>query len=222
MDHNWLWRGIAIVVVALSVSACQTAGSIDPNGNVLDFGRAGGAIAISTAMPAGLRRAPIPEGFISFCMRFYSQCETPQGQPEMISLTPETWALLRQVNERINASIWPEDDMRHYGRGEYWDIPADGYGNCKDYALTKRKTLADAGLPQRALRIAIVVTPRNKRHAVLTVTTDKGDYVLDNLTDDVLPWKQTEYRWLERQDAADVAQWVTLDTAPTKIAAAAP
>jgi len=71
-----------------------------------------------------------------------------------------------------------------------WTIPTDGYGNCKDYALAKRKDLAAAGFPILALRMAIVITPREKRHAVLTVATDKGDFVLDNLENDIVAWKR--------------------------------
>jgi predicted transglutaminase-like cysteine proteinase len=41
---------------------------------------------------------------------------------------------------------------------EHWDIGADGYGDCDDYALAKRMALIEAGLPMRALRIAIVRT----------------------------------------------------------------
>ena len=76
-------------------------------------------------------------------------------------------------------------------------------------------------LPERALRIGIVVTPRDVRHAVLTIATDRGDYVLDSLSDDIVPWNQTGYHWLERQDAVNVTQWVALDAAPTQIATAA-
>jgi predicted transglutaminase-like cysteine proteinase len=172
-------------------------------------------------MPTGAEHGPIPPGFVSFCMRFSSQCQVSENQPEIAILTPQNWGLLGQVNERVNASIWPEDDERHYGRGEFWTIPTDGYGDCEDFALTKRKTLIDAGLPGRALRIGIVVTTRDARHAVLTVVTDKGDYVLDSLTDDVVPWNQAGYRWLERQDGSNVTQWVALDAAPTQLATAA-
>jgi Bacterial transglutaminase-like cysteine proteinase BTLCP len=31
------------------------------------------------------------------------------------------------------------------------------------------------------------------RHAPLTVTVDKGDYVLDNQNDDILLWSETSY-----------------------------
>jgi Bacterial transglutaminase-like cysteine proteinase BTLCP len=37
------------------------------------------------------------------------------------------------------------------------------------------------------------------RHALLTVTIDKGDYVLDNQSDDILLWSETGYRFFKRQ-----------------------
>ena len=36
------------------------------------------------------------------------------------------------------------------------------------------------------------------RHAVLTVTTDKGDLVLDNKKEDILLWSMTGYRFVKR------------------------
>lgn len=220
---GWVGRCIAIVGAALTVSACQTPGSVNPAANVLGVTTEQhiGAIPASTPMPPGIEHGPTPPGFVSFCMRFSSQCEAPDKEPQTVSLTFVTWSLLGSVNGRINAAIWPEDDERHYGRGEFWTIPTDGYGDCEDYALTKRKALVEAGLPERALRIGIVVTPRDARHAVLTVATDKGDYVLDSLSDDIVPWTQTGYRWLERQDATNVMQWVALDAVPTQLATAA-
>lgn len=97
--------------------------------------------------------------------------------------------------------------MVHYGRAEYWTIPTDGYGDCDDYALTKRKQLQEIGFPAAALRLAVVYSPRSQLHAVLTVATNKGDFVLDNLDDDIRPWNTTRYDWIEVQDAKDPMQW---------------
>jgi len=141
------------------------------------------------------------------------QCVTSQNNAPAVHLDLGTQAVLDTVNQSVNRSIWPESDERHYGVAEFWDIPKDGYGNCHDYALTKRKQLIDAGLPERALRIAIVVTPRENRHAVLTVTTDRGDLVLDNLNDAVKPWSEVDYQWIERQDNDGGLGWVNLSTA---------
>ena len=45
---------------------------------------------------------------------------------------------------------------------------------------------------------------------VLTVRTDRGDFVLDNLKDEVKDWKETEYRYLKRQSEKNSAKWVSI------------
>jgi predicted transglutaminase-like cysteine proteinase len=45
---------------------------------------------------------------------------------------------------------------------------------------------------------------------VLTVTTDKGDYVLDNQNDQILLWWKTGYRFVKRQSRFDTNVWVSL------------
>ena len=46
-----------------------------------------------------------------------------------------------------------------------------------------------------ALLVTVVRNQKNQGHAVLTVTTDKGDYVLDNQNKNVLLWSETGYRF---------------------------
>jgi len=115
------------------------------------------------------------------------------------------------VNATTNEKIVYEDDETHYGISDYWTIAQDGYGDCEDFALTKRKLLIDAGLPPAALRIAIVLTGRKERHAVLTVATDRGDFVLDSASDEVHRWTDTDYIWLERQDPKELWSWDVLN-----------
>ena len=128
----------------------------------------------------------------------------------MLTLTAQDWATLAQVNRDVNSSIWQEEDEKHYGRAEYWTIPTDGLGDCEDIALTKREKLISAGMPEPALRIAVVTTRRGQSHALLTVATDRGDYVLDSLDDEVLAWSQADYTWIERQDPSRASGWVSL------------
>ncbi len=45
---------------------------------------------------------------------------------------------------------------------------------------------------------------------MLTADTDRGDYVLDNLGNDVVAWNATGYTWIERQDARYPLAWVSL------------
>jgi len=193
--------------------ACQAPNMVSLNDPALP---AKGVLSVpaSAPMPLGTPLSDAPPGFVSFCMRYPSQCDTAAPGSGVLTLSPKSWQLLEQINAQVNNSIWPQDDQKHFGRPEYWTIPTDGYGSCHDYALAKRKELIDAGLPQRALRIAILTTGSNQRHAVLTIATDKGDYVLDNLRQDIRPWLDTGYRWIARQDAASASGWATLNAAP--------
>lgn len=173
-------------------------------------------------MPTGTPTSVPPAGFVSFCMRFQDQCAMPSNVSPVVIATPAVWQLLNRVNSQVNESITPEDDIQHYGRAEYWTIPTDGYGNCHDYALTKRKDLIEAGIPENALRMAVVKTWNGEGHAVLTVSTDRGDYVLDNLREGIVSWKDTDYTWLKRQAADNPWNWVALgvDSEGTVVASA--
>jgi predicted transglutaminase-like cysteine proteinase len=163
-------------------------------------------------MPTSDAAASAPAGFVSFCVRNPGQC-APNEQGDRLVLDQNAWTLLVSVNDAVNTAVRPLEDGSHYGRAEYWTLVTDGYGDCDDYALTKRKALIDAGFPMAALRIATAVTRKGTRHAVLTVATDKGDYVLDNSHALILPWDQTGYFWLARQDAHNAWTWVELASA---------
>ena len=79
--------------------------------------------------------------------------------------------------------------------------PDDGYGDCEDYVLQKRRMLIQAGWPREALLITVVRDRKDEGHAMLTVKTDKGEFILDNQTDEILPWTDTGYRFVKRQVA---------------------
>jgi len=193
-------KGLAGVVVAASLGGCATTPP--------------GVPAMNASLPDSHRLADQPSGFASFCERFADQCSATPGGAAKIALNGQNWILLNAVNLKVNGDIWPEDDLKHYGRTEYWTVPTDGYGDCDDYAVTKRKDLLQAGLPAQTLRLAVVYSSASGRHAVLTVATDKGDFVLDNLTDEIRSWNATDYTWLERQDSADPMRWVALSSGP--------
>jgi predicted transglutaminase-like cysteine proteinase len=165
-------------------------------------------VEASVPMPIGAP-ADAPSGYVAFCARQPAECADAPGKPDFLVLNPDIWRALQQTNSAFNAAIRPEEDAVHYGRADYWTIPTDGYGDCEDYALAKRKALVEAGFSPRALRIAVARSKEGEAHAVLTVATDRGDYVLDNLIDAVLPWKQTNLGWIARQ-MPDGAQWASL------------
>ncbi|MGE0240896.1 MAG: transglutaminase-like cysteine peptidase, partial [Parvibaculaceae bacterium] len=120
-----------------------------------------------------------------------------------------------QVNAFVNGKIAPVSDEELYGKPEYWTFPTDA-GDCEDYLLLKKRYLEGLGFPTTALLITVVLDEKMQGHAVLTITTDKGDFVLDNRRNDVLRWNDTGYTYLKRQSAEDPRQWVSLSKkAPT-------
>ena len=153
-------------------------------------------------------RAPI--GWIDFCVRYKPECDTQPSLPRDIVLTPQAWSDMTKVNGWVNDNIKPVTDLDHWGVVERWDYPDDGYGDCEDYVLLKRRMLTQAGWPREALLITVVRDKKNEGHAVLTVKTDKGEFIMDNQTQEILPWFRTGYRFVTRQSQSDPNTWVAL------------
>jgi predicted transglutaminase-like cysteine proteinase len=120
-----------------------------------------------------------------------------------------TWEAVVAVNGQVNATIQAQPDRLHWGVEDRWDYPTDGIGDCEDIQLLKRKLLVEQGLPRRALRMAVVLDEIKEGHAVLMVLTDRGEFILDNKRDAVLPWNQTGYTYLKREGSDGLA-WVSL------------
>jgi predicted transglutaminase-like cysteine proteinase len=157
------------------------------------------------------RAANAPSGFLDFCDRNPGECRIPKGQPDRIAFTPDLMMILEKVNIAVNNAVRPLDDSEHYGVTEFWTVPVDGEGDCEDYVLAKRKMLTLLGVPAPALRITVAFNKNRVRHAVLTVVTNHGDYVLDNLQDELLPPDELGYAWVERQDSTSRTGWVALN-----------
>ena len=101
--------------------------------------------------------------------------------------------------------------MENYGVEEYWSYPDNGYGDCEDYALEKRRELMNAGVPAGDLLMTVVRQPNGDGHAVLTVRTSLGEFILDNLETKVLAWTDTDYTYLKRQSTENSGVWVTIN-----------
>ena len=123
-------------------------------------------------------RAPI--GWVEFCIEYKNECTTRASAPRDIVLTSKTWDDLVKVNNWVNDSIKPITDADHWGVVERWNFPDDGAGDCEDYVLLKRKMLMQAGWPREALLITVVRDKKGEGHAVLTVKTNRGEFILDN------------------------------------------
>jgi predicted transglutaminase-like cysteine proteinase len=153
-------------------------------------------------------RAPI--GWVEFCSSNPAQCSGGTSQPRDIVMTQTAWRDLLKVNRWVNETVKPMTDMEHWGVIEKWSLPTDGYGDCEDYVLMKRKMLIDAGWPREALLITVVRDRNGEGHAILTVKTDKGEFVLDNQNENVVAWNETGYRFVKRQSQGDPNVWVAL------------
>src|SRR3954469_19646179 len=141
---------------------------------------------------------PTP-AWVSFCERLPAECAIHVSEPEVISLTPDLWRTLVTINDQVNTTIKPLSDQEHWGVVDRWSYPDDGYGDCEDFQLLKRKRLIESGLPRRVLRMAVVLDQNGEGHAVLMVRTTAGDLVLDNKTSAVLRWRETGYRFVKRE-----------------------
>jgi predicted transglutaminase-like cysteine proteinase len=127
------------------------------------------------------------------------------------AMTPEFWQQLHRVNTKVNVGVRSVSDIAHYGVEDFWELPFDGGGNagdCEDYVLQKRKMLISSGIPMAALSIALVKTSWNEPHAVLLMHTAQGDYVMDNLTPLIEPWKAVSYTWIKWQSSENPDIWV--------------
>ena len=187
-------KGLAVIAVLLGMSASMSVSA-----------KAGDALYASLGETA---RSPI--GWVEFCAENPGDCRGGASQPRDIVMSQTAWRDLLRVNKWVNETVKPITDMDHWGVIEKWSLPTDGYGDCEDYVLLKRKMLVDAGWPREALLITVVRDKKGEGHAVLTVKTDKGEFVLDNQNESVLAWTETGYRFVKRQSQSDPNVWVSL------------
>jgi predicted transglutaminase-like cysteine proteinase len=161
---------------------------------------------------------PIP-AWIRFCGHWPAECAVDLSNPATIALTPWDWEVLVGINRRVNAGVAPEPDQDHWGIEDRWDFAEDGSGDCEDYQLLKPRLLVEAGFPRRALCMTVVINEEGVGHAVLMVRTDRGELILDNKRNAILPWDRTGYTCVKREGDDGMA-WASLGsrTFPTMVA----
>src|SRR5215217_5045675 len=192
--------------------ACLAAAVVFTVAGVMPAAEAASERALFVSLGASAR-API--GWTEFCTEHAQECEVRPLEARDVVLTQKSWRELLRINNKVNAQIKPMTDLEHWGVAERWSYPDDGYGDCEDYVLLKRSMLMQAGWPRQALLITVVRDKRGDGHAVLTVKTDKGEFILDNQAEDVLLWSETGYRFVKRQSQTDPNVWIALgDTRP--------
>ncbi len=187
-------KGLAVVAVLIGLNAPANAGDD----------------RVFYASLGEITRAPI--GWVEFCAENPDECSSGASQPRDIVMSQTAWRDLVRVNHWVNESVKPMTDMEHWGVIEKWSLPSDGYGDCEDYA----------GWPREALLITVVRDKKGEGHAVLTVKSDKGEFILDNQNENVVAWTETGYRFVKRQSQSDPNVWVSLgDSRPAVSTASA-
>ncbi|MEO3386909.1 transglutaminase-like cysteine peptidase [Mesorhizobium sp. CAU 1741] len=151
-----------------------------------------------------------PIGHYEFCKANPAECAIRSRDPGPLVVSDKIWAAIARVNQAVNQAVKPMSDFDIYGKAELWEYPVHGVGDCEDYVLEKRRMLADKGIALANLLITVLRKPDGEGHAVLTVRTDRGDFILDNLNDEMKPWYKTGYRFLKRQASTHTGRWVSL------------
>lgn len=156
----------------------------------------------------GLTSQPI--GHYEFCKRMPAECAVRTRDRGPLVVDDVIWGQIWHINKSVNAAVRPMSDYDIYGLDEYWTYPDQGVGDCEDYVLEKRRRLHELGISLSNLLVTVLRKPDGEGHAVLTLRTDRGDFILDNLNDEMRPWHETGYRFLKRQASNHTGRWVTL------------
>jgi len=150
-----------------------------------------------------------PIGHAYFCQQLPQECSVKSRATKAPTLTRKKWRDLLEVNSHSNRVVQPVTDQEYYGVEEHWTYPKS-FGDCEDYVLLKRYMLMQRGWPASSLLITVVKQPNGDGHAVLTVRTDRGDFILDNLEAKVKRWDKTAYRYLKRQSVKHTGKWTKI------------
>jgi len=190
--------GIGVAIAALVAPAQMSVAHAD-----LLVGR-------GTALP--------PPAFHEFCRSYPEECRPRNVSSSPVTLDNLKIAQLRQVNQSVNRSIRQVSDLINHGREDYWTLPLSGTGDCEDIALLKRQRLIAMGWPSSALLITIVRDRRGEGHAVLSVQTDQGSFILDNKASSIRRWTNTPYSYYAKQSPENPMRWVAITNTSAGVA----
>jgi predicted transglutaminase-like cysteine proteinase len=98
---------------------------------------------------------------------------------------------LERVNRGVNGMIAYRGDKAVYGSLDHWAKPAEilnrGAGDCEDFAILKMAALIDAGIPAKSMSLVVLQdSQKGVFHAVLSVATGSGIFILDNVRNNVV------------------------------------
>ena len=206
--------GPASVDFVMSFEAVEPleTGGVDvplPSQAALDVRHAVGPGALPNALlQDGHSIGASPRPWLEFCRRDPSRTRCA-SEPVVAEMTEARFHQLITAQAVVHQSTQQRPDAAILG--DRWElIERNQAGDCEDMALTKRDILMTWGWPAGSLRPAICEISdvsggtdgaKTQLHAVLTVDTDAGTYVLGNLFDEVRPIDDSECEtWVMRAD----------------------
>jgi len=125
-------------------------------------------------------------------------------------------ALMIEINRDVNEDITYLSDNDNYGwmdfavteprfrRPVVWGKPMARYGDCEDYALTKKHRLTERGMdPSRLFVVSARVSTQegDQRHVVVAVPEGSDWWILNNWDNRIEPasylqkWWEWEFEW---------------------------
>jgi len=118
---------------------------------------------------------------------------------------------LEITNRRVNAAIQPAMIGRQFAFGDGW-LLYPLFGNCNDFAVSKRHELLRAGWPSSALLLAEVALKTGEHHLVLIAMARGNSFVLDNLKQHVVPLSDVvDYRWIKIETPENPESWASVN-----------
>ncbi len=139
------------------------------------------------------------------------------NQNGKLIVTDDVWSLIQSAQRAGNKIVWTSDED-NWGLMENWEFPKEVgrelREDCDGITLFKMNKLMEDGIPAACLHFTVCRTPDGEGHAVLTVSTDKGDYILDSNLDEVATYpsmKKKGYSFLFRSTSGKMtAKWVKI------------
>ncbi len=191
--------GTSIRIIAL-INVCQflyTSNAIAEQN--LNVSKKDGALICLTLPITKITDRPQP--YKDFCNRNPIECSSDGAS--QIELNAKTLSTMIRVNGKVNREITFALDIDQYNQEEYWELPRSGSGDCEDIALEKRRRLAQEGFPRAAMRIIVGSHKEHLySHAMLSVETSNGIYILDMSSEEVTPCYLTQYNF-EAKERSD-------------------
>ncbi|WP_430681741.1 transglutaminase-like cysteine peptidase [Mesorhizobium australafricanum] len=171
-----------------TLSAATADPGIDPIQTAAIIPGVFGSVALSMRnFPVAARWAPVYRAVVDCTAGSACDRENP-AFTEIINIAGNKGFRdkLAFVNSSINRLIAYRKDSVVYGKLDYWAKPSEVLehraGDCEDFAILKMAALLRAGIPAQSMSLVVLQDRRRKFfHAVLSVSTGSGAFILDSL-----------------------------------------